>query len=113
MFNRSLIIRILGNGYLALVGLTMLFAGFLSMVALVEVDEIGGITKQGLLHATYETLNCFESVFAAWSLTTILMVGGLGLLVVAVLRLNDNTYEIRFPRRMSAPEFVGLDQLNK
>ena len=103
MFNRSLVIRMLGNGYLALVGLAMLFAGFLSMIALIEVDQLGGITKEGLLHATYEALNCFESLFAARSFTTILMVGGLGLLVVAVLRLNDNANEVRFPQRVHIP----------
>jgi hypothetical protein len=98
MFNRSLVIRMLGNGYLALVGLAILFAGFLSTIALIEVDQLGE-TGEGFLHAAYETLNCFGTVFAAWVFTIVLVVGGLGLLVYAVLRLYDNAYEAKFPPR--------------
>lgn len=108
MFNRSLVIRMLGNVYLAVAGLVKLFAGFLSLITIIEVDQLGD-TENGLQNAVYEALNCFGSALGVWVFTAVLLVGGLGLFVYAVLRLHDNAYEARFPPQARIPLLAAAD----
>jgi hypothetical protein len=96
MFNYNLVIRMLGNIYLGLVGLAQLAAAGLSWVAIAEVDRLSEV-EDGVLAATYAVLGCFRSDLAVYVAVAILTLGGLGLIIAAVLRLRANLTEPRRP----------------
>jgi hypothetical protein len=96
MFNYSLVLRMLGNAYLGLVGLAQLFAGALAWIAIAEVDRLAD-TEEGLLSAAYGALGCFQTTLGAIVFTCLLTVGGLGMVIMATLRLRANAIEGRAP----------------
>jgi len=102
MFNYRLFVSKLGNAYLALVGMAQLFAGTLACVAIIEADRLEE-RGTGLLNACYEVLSLFDTTAGASAFALALVLGGLGCVIVAVIRLRDNAWQARQPRVVMDP----------